>query len=97
MALLKDGVGHIWASKQENLSSGVCEQQRRRPAPASVQSDQPLCYSNLTICRLATDKMLFLASLCSWGDCFKTCFFGNPEDRFFFAKAVIYLINQIVH
>ena len=28
---------------QENLFSGVCEQQRRRPACASAQSDQCLC------------------------------------------------------
>ena len=34
-----------WASTQENLSSGVCERQRRRPACASLQSDQRLCYS----------------------------------------------------
>ena len=42
---------HIWASSRENLSSGVCEQQRRRPACASAQSDQCLCYS------LATNKI----------------------------------------
>ena len=35
----------IWASRQENLSSGVCEQHRRKPACTSVQSDQRLCYS----------------------------------------------------
>ena len=35
----------IWASTRENLSSGVCEQHRRRPACASAQSDQRLCYS----------------------------------------------------
>ena len=29
----------------ENLSSGVCEQHRHRPACASAQSDQRLCYS----------------------------------------------------
>ena len=29
---------HIWASTQENLSSGVCEQEWRRPAPALVMS-----------------------------------------------------------
>ena len=29
----------------KNLSSGVCEQQRRRPACPSAQSDQRLCYS----------------------------------------------------
>ena len=34
-----------WASSRENLSSGVCEQHRRRPACASAQSDQRLCYS----------------------------------------------------
>ena len=35
----------IWALMRENLSSGVCEQQRLRPAFASAQSDQHLCYS----------------------------------------------------
>ena len=34
-----------WASTRENLSSGVCEQHRRRPACASAQTDQRLCYS----------------------------------------------------
>ena len=33
----------IWASTRENLSSGVCEQPKCRPACASVQSDQHLC------------------------------------------------------
>ena len=36
---------HDWASTQETLSSGVCEQHRRRPACASTQSDHRLCYS----------------------------------------------------
>ena len=35
----------IWASTQENLSSGVLEHQRCRPACTSVQTDQRLCYS----------------------------------------------------
>ena len=34
-----------WTSLRENLSSGVCEQHRCRPACASAQSDQRLCYS----------------------------------------------------
>ena len=34
-----------WASTRENLSSGVCEQHRRWPACATVQSDQRLCKS----------------------------------------------------
>ena len=35
----------IWASARENLSSGVCEQHRRRPVCASAQTDQRLFYS----------------------------------------------------
>ena len=38
-------IAYIWASRRENLSSGVCEQQRRRPACASAKTDQCLCYS----------------------------------------------------
>ena len=34
-----------WALTQKNLSSGGCEQHRRRPACASTQTDQRLCYS----------------------------------------------------
>ena len=34
----------IWASTQENLSSGVCEEQRRRPACQSAQTDQLLLF-----------------------------------------------------
>ena len=37
--------GIIRASSRENLSSEVCEQQRRRPACASAQSDQRICCS----------------------------------------------------
>ena len=35
----------IWALTRENLSFGVCEQHRGRPACTSAQSDQRLCYS----------------------------------------------------
>ena len=38
-------IDNNWASTRENLSSGVCEQHRRRPACASAQPDQRLCYS----------------------------------------------------
>ena len=75
----------IWASTRENLSSGVWEQHRRRPACASAQSDQRLCYSLFrkyhieTCCRW---NFNFLASLCCWGDWFETRFVGHPEDRF---------------
>ena len=58
---------HNWPSSRENLSSGVCEQNRRRPACASPQSDQRLCYSLLEnfICKLATGEIsiLYLVSV----------------------------------
>ena len=74
-----------WASLRENLSSEVCEQQRRRPACASAQSDQRLCYSrfgknHILACYRRTFN--FLASLCSCGDWFECGFVRNPEDRF---------------
>ena len=49
----------IWASTWENLSSEVCEQQRRRPACPYPQSDQRLCYSLLEsiISKLATSEI----------------------------------------
>ena len=34
----------VWASSRENLSLGVWEQQRCRPACASAHTDQRLCY-----------------------------------------------------
>ena len=49
----------IWASTEENLSSGACEQHRRRPACASGQSDQPFNIRFLEnfICKLATGEI----------------------------------------
>ena len=48
-----------WAATRETLSSGVCEQQRRRPACASAQSDQRLCYSLIgkVIFKLASSEI----------------------------------------
>ena len=43
---------YIWALARENLSLGVCEQHRRRPACASAQSDQRLCYLVFEKCRM---------------------------------------------
>ena len=54
----------------ENLSSGVCEQHRRRPACASAQSDQCLFYSLFWKYHMNTcyrRNFNSLASLCSWG------------------------------
>ena len=49
----------IWASTRETLSSGVCEQHRRRPACASAQSDQRLffCFLESIICKLAAGEI----------------------------------------
>ena len=62
----------------------ACEQQRRRPACASAQSDQRLCFSltekydSLT-CHMQNLKIL--VSLCSLADCFQHYLVANPEDR----------------
>ena len=39
------GYKSLWALTRENLSGEVYEQQRCRPACASAQSDQRICYS----------------------------------------------------
>ena len=74
----------IWALSQENLSSGVCEQHMRRPACASTQSDQLLCYLLVEsiLCKLATGE-----------------FSENPEDRFSCYKAhlLMYQKNMFDH
>ena len=75
----------IWASTRENLCSGVCEQQRRRPACTSAQSDQRPCYSLLRKYHIKAcykQNCNFLASPCSCADWFESHFVENPEDRF---------------
>ena len=42
--IMSDGYFRTFLT-DENLSSKVCKHQRRRPACASAQSDQHLCYS----------------------------------------------------
>ena len=58
----------IWASTQQNLSLGVCEKQRHRPACASAQSDQRLCFrflesimSKLATCSFSTFLLVYVA------------------------------------
>ena len=63
----------------------ICEQQRRRSACASAQSDQRLCYSlprwyNTFSFYIQNFKPL--ASLCSWAGRFESYLVANPEDRF---------------
>ena len=72
-------------STWENLSSGVCEQHRRRPAWASAQTDQPLCYSLTGKYHILTcfkRNFNVLDSLCSWGDWFESRSVRNCKDRF---------------
>ena len=83
----------IWTSSRENLSSVVCEQQRRRLVCASAQSDQHLCYSLIVKYHIHTRykrNFNFLASLCSGAGWFESRFFGNPKDRFTLGEAHIY-------
>ena len=88
---LNNVMSTIWASTQENLSSGVCEQQHgRRPACPPAQTDQCLYYSLIEKYHIMTyykRNFNFLGSLCSWRDWFEAHFFGNPEDRFSRDKA----------
>ena len=63
----------------------ISEQQMRRSACASAQSDQHLYYSLLRLyntytCEIQNFKTL--AGLCSWAGRFKSYLVGNPEDRF---------------
>ena len=70
----------------------ICEQQRRRSACASTQSDQRLCcslpgYCNTYTCYRRNSKPL--ASLCSRAGRFESYQVENPEDRFSRDKAQI--------
>ena len=63
----------------------LCEQQRRRSACASAQSDQHLCCSlfrqyNTSTCYSRNFKTL--ASLCSRAGRFESYLVANPEDKF---------------
>ena len=77
---------YIWASSQENLSSGVCEQLRCRPACASAQTDQRLYYSltgKYHILPCYERNITIIAILCTWGDWFESSFFWKPQRQVF--------------
>ena len=72
-----------------------CEQQRRRSACASVQSDKRLCYSLLryyNTSRFYIQNFKPLASRCSR---FESYLVGNPEDRFSHDVAHIFLHDSL--
>ena len=89
---VRKSVDLIWDSTWKNLVSlEVCKQQRPRPACASAQSDQRLCYLLIVKYHILTcfeRNFTILASLRSFkGDWFESRFFGNPEDRFSHVEA----------
>ena len=88
-----------WAGSWEKPVYSICEQQRRRSACASAQSDQRLCCS---LIRQSHDdtytcyshNFKTLASLCSRADRFESYLVANPEGRF--SRDVAQMINGLV-
>ena len=70
----------------EKMSYAICEQQRRRSACASAQSDQRLCCSlarqNDTF-SLYSRNFKILASLCSWAGQFVSYLVGDSQRHIF--------------
>ena len=68
----------------------ICEQQKRRSACASVQSDQRLCFSlprSYNSSRFYIRNFKSLASFCSCAGRYESTLFANPKDRFSRDKA----------
>ena len=71
----------------------TCEQQRRRSACTSVQSDQHLWYSlpwSYNISSFCIQTFKPLVSFCGWGGRFGSYLVENPEDRFSHEEARMY-------
>ena len=72
----------------------ICEQQRRRSACASVQSDQRLCYSLLRQDNTSCFNIQNFKPLASFYCCagrFEPYLVGNPQDRFSRDEALFYI------
>ena len=52
-----DKLGIYGPRRQKTCLQGVCKQHRRRPACASAQSDQRLCFLESIVCKLATGEI----------------------------------------
>ena len=68
------------------MSYVICEQERRRSACASAQSDQRLCCSLLryyNISRFYSRNFKTLAGLCSWAGQFVSCLVGDSRRHIF--------------
>ena len=75
-----------WAGPWENVSYVICEQQRRRSACASVQSNQRLCFSLLryySISRFYSRNFKTLASFCGCAGRFVSGLVGNSRRHVF--------------
>ena len=80
----------IWASKRENLSSIFVN---NKGADQSAHPRSLICAFVIRLLENCSKRnFTILASLCSWGDWFESCFIGNPEDRFCHDKAHIITI-----
>ena len=72
------------------MSYAISEQQRRRSACASAQSDQCLCYSlprQNDTSSLYIRNFKILAGLCSWIDQFVSCLVGDSRSHIFSWRA----------
>ena len=77
---------NIWARSWENESYAICEQQRRRTACASAQSDQRLCCSlprQNDTSSLYIGNFKVLAGLCSWAGQFVSYLVGDSRRHIF--------------
>ena len=75
----------------------ICEQQRRRSACDSAQSDQRLCCSpprKYTIFSFYIQNCKPLASFCGCAGRFESYLVANPEDRFSRDDAHVRLISN---
>ena len=71
----------VWAKKVLLNPTRVCEQQRCRPACASTQSSQRICFSLIEKYHIQTcykRNVNFLACLCSWAGWFEHDLVDTP-------------------
>ena len=91
----------MWAGPWENVSYVICEQQRRRSACTSAQSDQRLCcslprYYNILNFYIWNFKPL--ASFCSWAGQFESDLVGNSQKHVFSwrgSRSILPIITDI--
>ena len=83
----------------ENLSWVICNNKATdQPAhPHSLISNFVVCFLDESYLHLLREKFQFLASLFSQRDWFKTCFVGNPEDRFSRVVACVACLTPLGH